>query len=151
REGPEAFIAIERVDGRLRFPSIFAGDLRLAQLRIVAPVIRLVRTGPAEFNVSDLIELFANAPPRKPTTSTATQERVSIARGRLVIEDRSVSPHADWSIQSFDLEGSALTTHVGRDPGRVTARMAFGGASLEIIASTVRLGPVDVAVQVKLK
>jgi hypothetical protein len=151
RKGPEAFLEIERVAGRLWLPALLRSDIRFTEFRVIAPVLRVIRTGPADFNFSDLLELFTPAEPRPPSRWTATQDRISIERGRIVIEDHSVSPFADWSIQSLDVEGSGLTTKVGAEPGRVTIRLKLGGATLEVTEQALGLAPTVAVGKVVLK
>ena len=116
RQGPDAFLEIERVEGRLWLPALLRTDIRFTEFRIIAPVVRIIRTGPAEFNFSDLLELFTPAEPKPPPSRwTASQDHISIERGRIVIEDHSVSPVADWSIKGLEVEGSGLTTKAGAD------------------------------------
>jgi uncharacterized protein involved in outer membrane biogenesis len=142
RQGPDAFLEIERVEGRLWLPALFRSDIRFKEFRIIAPVVRIIRTGPAEFNFSDLLELFAPAEPKPPPSRfTATQDHISIERGRIVIEDHAVSPVADWSIKGLDVEGSGLTTKAGAEPGRLSMRLKLGDATLEITEQSLRLAP----------
>ena len=55
REGPEPFVEFERLDLRLSLPALVRSHVRLKEITLAAPSVRVVRTGPAEFNFSDLL------------------------------------------------------------------------------------------------
>src|SRR5215510_10369964 len=50
RDGPDPFVAFERLDVRLSIPALLRRELRLVEIALAGPAIHVVRTGPAEFN-----------------------------------------------------------------------------------------------------
>src|SRR3990172_7984612 len=56
RERPEPFVEFERLTTRLRLLPLFTGHVRIADIHLVAPTVRLVRTAPSTYNFSDLLE-----------------------------------------------------------------------------------------------
>ena len=151
REGTEAFIQVDRIDGRLSLLSLAVADIRLTELSLTAPVVRVIRTGPAEFNFSDLLPLFFKTDPaRPPGRWTFTVDRLSVQRGAVAGEDRAVSPPADWSLRGLGVEAAGITTRAGRPPGRLALRTELGGATLEVTAQPLYLAPVSLTARIML-
>jgi uncharacterized protein involved in outer membrane biogenesis len=152
RQGAEALIELERLDGRLWLPSLLALDIRLPEIRLVAPSVRLIRTGPTEFNFSDLLALVpAPDPAKKPSRWTFTVHQLEIQRGQILVEDRAVSPAADWSLRDLDVTLAGVTTHAERPPGRAEMRAGLGSATIEIRSPAFRLTPVEYKQSVALE
>ena len=92
REGPEPFVEFERFEVRLAPMALLRSHVLVRELTLAAPTIRVVRTGPGEFNFSDLLTgTGAPAPEPAPTPSrfTVTVERLSLSRGRITVDDRA--------------------------------------------------------------
>lgn len=151
REGPDAFVEFERLEGRLALPWLILQDIRFRELRLVAPTIRVIRAGPAEFNFSDLLARLSRADPAAPPSRwTYTLDHAAIERGRFIVEDHAVSPAADWSVQSFESESFGASTRPGHSPGRIVMRARLGTATVEIMENSVQLAPVVVSGTVKV-
>ena len=151
REGPEALVAIERVEGRLSLLSLVLADIRLTELRLTAPALRVIRTGPGEFNFSDLLPLFlARDPARPPGRWTFTVDQLSLEGGAATVEDRAVSPSADWSLTGLGVEATGITTRAGRSPGRLALRTDVGAATLEVTVQPLYLAPVSLTARIAL-
>ena len=85
RPGPEPFVEAERLDVRLSPLALLRSHIHLVEIALIAPSFRVVRTGPAEFNFSDLLAGTKEpvpTPSRAPSRWTVTVERLNIARGR---------------------------------------------------------------------
>ena len=52
--GPEAFVEFDRLDGRVLLRALLHSDVRIAELRLSRPAVRITRTGPIDFDFSDL-------------------------------------------------------------------------------------------------
>ncbi len=141
--GPDAFLTVDRIDGVLRLLALARFDVRLAELAVRAPRARLVRTGPGEFNVSDLLGLFGKADPAQPPGRwTLTLDRVALTDGAMSVQDQAVAPPADWSIQTLELTGHGITTSAGREPGSLRLRAALGQMRVAVVEDVVKLAPV---------
>jgi uncharacterized protein involved in outer membrane biogenesis len=150
-EPPGPFVEFERLAGRVSWPWLVARDVRLRRLELVAPTVRILRTGPAEFNFSDLLALLGKADPAAPPSRwTYTIDFSRIERGEFLVEDRAVSPPADWSIRSFEVESTAVSTRAGRPPGRATLRGRLGTATIEVTENYLHLAPVIIQATVRL-
>jgi hypothetical protein len=127
--------------------------VRLVEILLTAPSLRIVRTGPAEFNFSDLLAAPEKPPPPSPTPSrwTVTVERLGVARGRVRVDDRAVSPASEWRVQGLDVDARNVTTRAGAAPGQVTVRARINEALLAVEAESVRLDPTRLAARVSLE
>lgn len=148
REGPEPFVDFERFAVRLSPIALLRSHIHLGEIVLTAPSLRIVRTGPAEFNFSDLLggakePIAEPEPPAAPGRWTITVERLSVSRGRVQVADRGVTPPAEWLIQDFGLEATGLATRPGVPPGRLALRVQINEAALALSAERVRLDPLQ--------
>src|SRR5262245_35793981 len=129
RDPSEAFIKADRIDVRISPLSLVIGHLRLIDVRLVAPTIRIVRTGPVEFNFSDLLARLPPADPKKPKSRwTVSVERLAMANGAVLFSDRAVSPTRDWNVQGISVEAGGLTTRAAQQPGHLDIRARLNEA-----------------------
>lgn len=151
RDGPEAFVEMDRLDLGISLFALLASEIRITDLVLTAPTLRVTRAGPAEFNFSDILARFATEKKERPPSRwTVTLDRLALASGRFIVEDRAVSPAADWSIQGLGIEASGLTTRIGAEPGRLALRARLGSAAVEVAADSVRLAPVGATARISL-
>ena len=68
-------------------------------------------------------------------------ERARLVRGRLHVEDRAVTPQAEWLVEDFDLDAGSLTTRTGDVPGRLDVSARINEARVALHAEPVRLNP----------
>jgi len=145
RDPRDAFVQVGSVEGRVWLPALVTADIRLLELRIVDLAARVIRTGPVEFNFSDLLALFGKVDPAaKPSRWTFTIDRFALERSRVIAEDRAVSPAANWSIDPLQVTAAGITKRAGADPGRGEVQMKFGGLEVRVAADRVQLAPVSV-------
>src|SRR2546422_1398300 len=105
RDPREAFVEFERLEARWSWPSLLGAHIRLKDVRLVAPSVQLARTGPTEFNFSDLLGLIPPADPKaKPSRWKFTMERLGLVLGDIVGRDEACSPPAQWPIQGRTAE-----------------------------------------------
>ncbi len=151
RDGPEAFVRFERLDARLFLPALVLLDLRLRHVALSGFTARVIRTGETEFNFSDILAHLPKSEPTpsKPSRFTVTLDRIALARSRVQVEDRAVTPAADWSLQSLDAEALSVTTREG-SPGRAILRLRSGEASVELDKAVFQLSPLAASLTVKL-
>jgi hypothetical protein len=151
RPGPGPFLELERLDVRLSPMALLRSHVRLVEIALTAPSLRIVRTGPAEFNFSDLFaEGRKEAEPAERSRWTVTVGRLSIARGSARLDDRAVSPPSEWVVQDLDVDAHDVTTRPGATPGQVTVRARINEALLAVQADSVRLDPTRLAARVSL-
>jgi hypothetical protein len=153
REGPAPFVEFERFDVRLGLMDLLRSHVRVRDLALVAPSLRVVRRGPVEFNFSDLLAGTKEAAPEpraSPSRWTVTLEHVRVLGGRARIDDRAVSPPAEWRVQGLDIEATNLTTRAGAAPGELSLRAQIDEARLGIRLEPVRLAPLRAAARLSL-
>lgn len=151
REGSEAFVEFERLEGRLSLWRLVRRDIHVRDFRLAAPRVRIVRGQDGRLNFDDLMPEVRQADTaREPSRWTFTVEHAAIGRGRLIVEDRAVSPVSDWSVTDLDIETSGVSTRPNSPPGRLTGSLRMGTAALEIRWDTFQQAPVKVSGSVKL-
>jgi hypothetical protein len=106
-----------------------------------------VRTGPAEFNFSDLLgggrKPVTEPPPATSRPWTVTVDRLSIARGRVEVADRVVTPPVAWFAQDLHVDASSVTSRSMGGPGRVALRVRVNETTLTLDAEGARLDPLQ--------
>src|SRR5499425_1749319 len=151
RTGPQAFVEFERLEARLALPSLVHKDIHLRDLRLVAPVVRIVRGADGKLNLDDLMPHVQERPlAREPTKWTFSLDHAAIEGGRVIVDDRAVTPAADWSIQDLALETSGVSTRPNSPPGWLKGSLRLGAAALEIKWDSFEQAPVKVAGTVRL-
>jgi Domain of Unknown Function (DUF748) len=151
REGPQPFIQFERLEARLFLPAIVLFDIRLRSVSLRGLDARLIRTGPDAYNFSDIMERLPKADPKaKPGRLSVTLDRVALQRSRVHVEDRAVTPTADWSLQSLDAEASGFSTAKDHAPAQAALRLKSGDASVAFERISFRLAPFAVSASIKL-
>ena len=150
-QGPEPFMRFERLEAQLFLPALVLLDVRLRHVGLTGLDARVIRTGESEFNFSDILAHIPRRAPSEPKPSrfSVTFDRVALVRTRVLIEDRTVTPPADWSLQSLDAEARSITTREG-SPGRGRLRLRSGEASVEFDKAVFQLSPLAVSLTVKL-
>ncbi|HET6367140.1 MAG TPA: DUF748 domain-containing protein, partial [Pseudomonadales bacterium] len=150
-QGPEPFMRFERLEARLFLPALVLLDVRLRHVALTGLDARVIRTGESEFNFSDILAHIPRREPSEPKPSrfSVTFDRIGLIRTRVLIEDRTVTPTADWSVQSLDAEALSITTREGT-PGRGKLRLRSGEASVEFDKAVFQLSPLAVSLTVKL-
>jgi len=152
RDPAETFIQADRVDLRVSPLSLVVGHLRLADLTLTAPRIRIVRTGPVEFNFSDLLALLPPADPAKPKSRwTVSMGRLALVGGAVLVSDRAVSPAREWQIEGITVEAGGLTTRAAQEPGHLDVRARVNEAPFDANAGSVLLTPAALTMHLSLE
>ena len=152
RDPAKAFLEFERLEARWSWLSLLGAHIRLTDVRLVAPAIQLVRTGPRDFNFSDLLELIPPADPKaKPSRWKFTMERLGLVLGNIVIRDEAMSPHVNLNIQGLNIEAGGLTTRAGQPAGHLELQSKVGGSPFELSSNEIRLAPGAVSLGLTFK
>jgi hypothetical protein len=138
--------ALDRVDARFSPRDLLRLHVRLTDVTVDAPSVRIVRTGPREFNVSDLIR--AKKSEARPTRLRLTIERFQLRGGAVVVEDRTVTPARTTRIDATARLRDASTL-ADRSPGSATLEATIDGAPLTVIVDDLRLAPAHLRAVVK--
>jgi len=148
----QAFVEFERLEARWSWPALLGSHIRLTDVRLVAPTVQLARTGPQEFNFSDLLGLIPPADPKaKPSRWTFTMERLGLVLGSIIIRDEAVSPPTRLRIQGLTIEAGDLTTRAGQRAGRLAIKSKIGESPFELTSNEIRLAPGAVSLGLSIK
>lgn len=146
RDRPDAFVEMERLDTRVALAGLLRRDIRLTELAIVAPSIRVVRTGPGEFNFSDLLP----KPTSEPSRWTVTLGRFTLSRGTVHARDQMISPTAEWLVRDLGIEVAGVTTRRDAALGRANMSARIDEARLDVTADPLRVDPPKANVKLTL-
>ncbi len=152
RNSKESALEFERLDVRLGYLPLLRGNARVTELALVAPTIRVTRTGPEEFDFSDLLarrgsEESSRAPSQRtsPSKWTVTLDRLSVRRLTFVARDLTTAPASEWRIGELTVDARDLTTRVAARSGRVETKLKLNGAPVTVTTDSVTLEPLAVA------
>ena len=149
RGGTDTFLDVPQLEMRFVPSALLRSDLRLAEVALVAPTVRVVRTSLREFNFSDLLPPPATSE-ASPRRWTLTVDRLTITNGAVHAHDEAVTPPTDWEVRELGLEVGQLTTRPGAKPGSGSARARIDEAKLELTGETLRLEPLGAVVRIVL-
>jgi uncharacterized protein involved in outer membrane biogenesis len=150
--GPEAFVELDGLELRLAPLRLLAGEVRVRGLTLARPRVRVVRLEPGRYNFSDILERLAagERAPAGPSRWTVTLERLVLQHGELAVEDRAVSPSADWSLRNLGFDGADLSTRAGAAPGRLALHGDLGRAVIDLQLERLRLAPLAATARLRL-
>jgi len=147
----QTFVEFERFDVRVVPWSIVFGNVRIAELRLTAPTVSLVRLSPTEFNFSDILKRLATskegAPPPKPVDPKAKSrwtvgvDHFALIRANITAVDRAVTPTSEWRVGDLSIEAGNLTTRSSGPVGTLAVRAALNDSPVEFSAQDIDLTP----------
>ena len=146
RGRPDPFVEFDRLLVRFRLLPLLTGTLRLDEVTLDAPRLRVARTGPAEFNFSDLLVAPAGKEPPEPAKKKGLPVDVTVGRftlsgGALQFEDAVVAPPQTWKAEGLAVEVTDLSTRTGAPGGSASVRVTLAGTPIALKASEVRVTP----------
>jgi len=151
----QTFVEFERFDVRVVPWSIVFGNVRVAEVRLTAPTVNLVRLSPTEFNFSDILKRLATpkegAPPPKPVDPKAKSRwtialnHFALVRANITAVDRAVSPTSEWKVRDLSIEAGNLTTRPSGPVGTLAVRAALNDSPVEFSAEDIDLTPTSFA------
>src|SRR6266436_2111562 len=140
--GNERAYEIERVDVRLDYLPFFVHHVRVTEITVVEPKIQVLRRGPAEFDFSDLLDLFKGGEPfKEPSKWTVTLERVTVQHLTGVGRDQTTSPESVWRIDDLNLAANNLVIGPGARPGRLQLSFKLNDAPITVTSDSLLLTP----------
>jgi uncharacterized protein DUF748 len=134
--GPLA--GFDRLDVRFRPGALLRGHLHVVDGTLKAPIVRLVRTGPGVFNVSDLVAARRGGGGR---AGAVTVDRFRVVDGALLLEDRAVTPSREWRVDSVTLDVRDASTVASRPSGGATLTASVTGGPLSLVLAELKLAP----------
>lgn len=134
--GPLA--TLERAEVRFSPRDLLKLHARIIDATLQAPMIRIVRIGPNEFNVSDLMGRRAAKGGEAPAL---TIDRFALLGGSVVIEDRTLTPSRTWRVEAVEFLARGVSTVAGAPLGDATLSAVAAGAPIALAVTDVRLSP----------
>lgn len=129
--------AVARSEFRVDLRHLLRGRLVIAAAAVEAAELRIVRTGPRTFNISDLLA----RPPGAPGRLAVTLEHARLARGVLRIEDRTLASPRTWRVDGITAEAHGLSSEPDAPPGTLTVHATAEGIHLALWLARVQLSP----------
>src|ERR1051326_8804622 len=128
---------IESVEVRFRARDLLRLHLRIVDGLVQAATLRVVRTGPRTFNISDLIKPGGGGGGR----FAISVDRFAVRDGALTLEDRTVTPVRVVRVEALTVDARDASTIAGHAPGAVDVSAHVAGAPIAVAMKDVRLGP----------
>jgi hypothetical protein len=129
---------MERLEIRFSPRDLLRGHLHVTDAVLQTMTVRIVRTGPSDFNISDLLARKSAGG----TTPAITFDRFQLLGGAVVIEDRMLSPPRTWRAQ-IGLDARDASTVAGRPPGAATLSVVVANASVSLSMTDLHLSPLQ--------
>src|SRR6185436_4205105 len=120
-------LTVDRMEARFSPRALVGGHLRIFDATVQTPALRIVRTGPETFNISDVLGRLGQGQGRAPAVTIA---RFAFVGGTLTIEDRTQTPPRTWRIEAVELHATDASTVAGAPPGMVTLSAVAEGAPI---------------------
>jgi len=146
----QAFVEFERLDVRVIPWSGIFGHIRVAELVLTAPTVKLVRVSSTVFNFSDILaRLATSAGPAPPTPAepkpksrwTVGVDRFALIRANVTATDRAVKPVSEWKVRDLSIEAGNLTTKPSGPVGKLAVHGALNNSPIEFSAQDIDLTP----------
>jgi hypothetical protein len=134
-QGPLA--TIQALQVRFSPRDLLRGHVRVMDGTLQAPTVRIVRTGPSEFNISDLL----GRPSEGGMAVAVTLERFALRGGVVTLEDRTLASPRAWRVEPLTLDATSVSTLPAAPAGVVTLSAVGAGAPISVWVAGVRLSP----------
>src|ERR1041385_2966266 len=143
RTRPDALVQFKELSTKFYYTPLFSKHLRLAELNLVSPSWGIARTGPAEFNFSDLIPPPSQEPAKKDQKPALdiTVERMKLSDGTIALVDEALTPSRAWKAEGLNLDIEHLSTRSGGPAGTATLNLTLAGTPISLKASDLHLTP----------
>jgi hypothetical protein len=130
-------VAFARLDARFRLLPVFRGQLHLETAELVAPNVRIIRSTPAVFNISDIVANLRAGPPGLPLAF----DHLSLVDGAIHFEDRAAAPARAFAADGITAEVYDVRTFGESADGVATVALTIAGAPVTITADELRGRP----------
>ncbi|HEX2385132.1 MAG TPA: DUF748 domain-containing protein, partial [Candidatus Binatia bacterium] len=143
RTRPDPLVQFKELAVKFYYLPLFSKHLRLAELNLVAPSWGIARTGPAEFNFSDLIPPPSQEPAKKEEKGRldVTVDRMRLSDGTIALVDEALTPSRSWKAEGLNFDIENLSTRSGGPAGTATLNLTLAGTPISLKASDLHLTP----------
>ncbi|HXA96667.1 MAG TPA: DUF748 domain-containing protein [Candidatus Dormibacteraeota bacterium] len=147
REPGPPLAEFDRLEIRFRPGGLVRGHVQIEEITLVAPRVRIVRTGRGQLNISDLLGRRGSGGAALPFTL----DRLALTDGAIVFEDRTLTPPRTWRADGLTVEAIALSTMSPEPRGSVRLNIAVAGAPLAVTVSQLGLAPLQARARLALR
>jgi hypothetical protein len=151
RTRPDALVQFKELSTKFYYTPLFGKHLRLAELNLVGPYWGIARTGPSEFNFSDLIPPPEKEKKKEESGMAFTIDRFRLSDGALVLDDQAVQPARTWKAEGLNFELENLSTRKDGPAGSAKLNLTLAGTPISLNASDVHLTPQNGRAAVKFE
>lgn len=143
RTRPDPLVQFKELAVKFYYLPLLSKHLRLAELNLVAPAWGIARTGPAEFNFSDLIPPPSKEPAKKEEKGRldVTVDRMKLSDGTIALVDEALTPSRSWKAEGLNFDIENLSTRSGGPAGTATLNLTLAGTPISLKASDLHLTP----------
>ncbi len=145
RDGKTVLAEFERLDGTLHHRSLLTFQVRVADLRLLNPTVRIVRVAADRFNISDLLE----RPRPAGGAFDLHVDRFTLVGGRASLEDRVLQPPRTWTADEITITAHDVGTMSAAGTASASTRLA--GALVSASIEDLRLFPVHLRAGVNVR
>lgn len=144
RDRPGPFVQFDQLNLRLHLLPLFRGHLKMVELSLLSPVIGLRRTGPNEFNFSDLLAPSEEKQePKAKGGFDVTVGRFNLVGGAVIFEDFALTPNRTWKAEGIAIEVEDLSTRSDLPGGTASVSLTLAGTPISLKASDLRVLPAN--------
>ncbi len=140
-DGKEAAVEFERLDVRVGLISLLTSHIRVREIVLAQPTIRVARTGPDTFDFSDILARLPASDPNAKSTRVVSIERLAVTQGTVLARDEAVTPAATWRVADLGVEVANVTTRPGVRPGRLEVGLTLNGSRIAVRDGGLALAP----------
>jgi hypothetical protein len=141
RERTDPFVQFDQLNARIRLLPLLTGHVRLAELSLSAPTVRVVRTGPTQFNFSDLLSPSSTQEAPKGAGTNITVDRFALSGGAIIVEDLALNPLRTWTVEGMAVELADFSTRPLGPGGTASVAFTLAGTPISLKVSDLRLMP----------
>ena len=143
RERTDPFVQFDQLNARVRLLALLTGHVRMAELGLSAPSVRVVRTGPTQFNFSDLLSPSSTQEAPKGAGIHMTVDRFMLSGGAMIVEDLAINPPRTWKVEGMAVELADFSTRPLGPGGTASVAFTLAGTPISLKVSDLRLMPAN--------
>jgi hypothetical protein len=137
-------LRVDSLQGRVHRRSLWRAQIWIEDAVLTSGELRIVRTGPDRFNISDLLTS------KEPSRGFAlTLDHLLIQGVSVIVEDRVLQPPKTWRAEDIRFEATALGTTAPR--GVAFGSTTVAGALVTLRAMNIQLSPLHLRAEVNIR
>jgi hypothetical protein len=114
RDGVSPFVSFSSVRASVSMSSVWKRAVVMDQFKVAAPNVHVVRTGPNEYNFTDILKTMEERKKKEPQKKESEMKfsinNIALSNGRIVFDDRGVSPETTHKVEDMALTLPFIST-----------------------------------------